>query len=392
MASVDICIPKDRVYKSGRTPIYLQFIVSRHKFKKQIYSVEPEFIDRAKGIVKSKHPESVRINRLIHKKLSEAKAYILDCEFNDEPVVPEEFFRSATGGADLIEHLEAREKSLRNQGAISRANTFKYIRQKLIASKLSTKLSGINTSWIEAFNTSLIKSEIGAGTRGLYLSGLSALFKRLINQGYAKSNPLLDFKIPKGHGTKEKYTMEEFYIIRTLQLSGILHYTRQMFVFATMARGMRAFDVLTLKKSNIVNGRLKYTSQKSKKEFNIEVTPLMEECLVGLPDNGEYVFPFVKLKSSVMRTSKEKYLRHVGSRNNSVNQTHLSKIEKLSGIKKHLTLHVARHTFSNVWLQSGTDLRVLQEFLGHSDIKTTMVYANEIKQGEALDREIRDVF
>ncbi len=392
MASVEIYIPKDRNYKSGKSPIYLQFIVSRRKFKKQICFIEPDFLDRNKASVKAKHPESVRINRLIHKKLSEAKAYLLDCEFNEEPVSPRDFFRYYTGGASIIDHLEARESSLKDQGSISRANTFKYIRQKIVSSGLSPQLSGINETWVESFNLYLIRSNIGPGTRGLYLSGLNALFKRLINQGYVKSNPLLDFKIPKGHGTKEKYSLEEFNIIRSLELTGKVHFARQMFVFATMARGMRAFDALTLKSSNIEAGRLKYTSQKSKKEFNIEMNPMMTACLEGLPDNGEYVFPFVKMKSSMMKTNKEKYLRHVGAKNNSVNQTYLAKVEKLSGISKHLTFHVARNTFSNIWLQSGSDLRVLQELLGHSDLKATMAYANEIKQGEALDKAAKSMF
>lgn len=391
MASVQVVIP-DRIYKNGLTPIYLQFIIDRQKYKKQIYRVEPEYIDRVKKEVKSKHPHAVRINRLIHKRLSEAKAYILDCSFNDEPVSPSTFWKLGAGGSDLISYLKEREDSLRKQGNISRANTYKVIGVKVTASKVSTKINHINSDWIAKFNTHLIDTGIGPGTRGLYLASLSPLFKSLQGQGLMKVNPLIDYKMPSGTGTKERYTIDEFNIIKSMPLDGKLHHVRQMFVFATMARGMRAFDVMTLRWTQVENGRLKYTSQKSGKVFDIEITPAMALCLDGLPANKEYVFPFVKLPWSVYKSDKELYLKHTISKNNAINQNYLSKIEALSGIQKHLTMHVARHTFSAIWLEAGVDLRVLQAFLGHSDIKTTMKYASEIKQGERLDKEAEGLF
>lgn len=391
MASVKVIIP-DRVYINGTTPIYLQFIIDRVKFKKQICAVEPEYIDRAKKEVKAKHPLAVRMNRLIHKRLSEAKAYILDCQFNDEPVNPAQFWRMDKAGQDLITYLKDREDALREQGNISRADTYRYISGKIVASKVSTKINHIDINWVEKLNVYLINNNIGPGTRGLYFSSLSTLFTRLIKTGMMKANPFLDYKMPVGTGTKEHYSIDEFNKVKELELPVKLHHVRQMFAFATMARGMRAFDVLTIRWSNLENGRLKYVAQKSKKQFDIEITPAMTLCLEGLPVNRDYVFPFVKLPWSTFKTDKEKYRRHVLSINSNINQNYLSKIQTLSGIPKHLTMHVARHTFSAIWLEAGVDLRVLQAFLGHSDIKTTMRYAAEIKQGERLDEEAEGLF
>ena len=53
---------------------------------------------------------------------------------------------------------------------------------------------------------------------------------------------------------------------------------------------------------------------------------------------------------------------------------YLKEIADICGIKKNLTFHLARHTFATHLLEQGTDLRTIQELMGHTDIKTTAIY------------------
>ena len=94
-------------------------------------------------------------------------------------------------------------------------------------------------------------------------------------------------------------------------------------------------------------------------------------CLIPLLDYAE------KILNKYERNNNQFIFHKISNQKVNLN---LKKIVKLADIEKNITFHMARHTFATtITLNNNVSIETVSKMLGHSNIKTTQIYAKVLK-------------
>jgi integrase len=142
----------------------------------------------------------------------------------------------------------------------------------------------------------------------------------------------------------------------------------RMYLFSCFT-GARLSDLKTLRHDHIIGDKLVFQPQKQRSKM-VRV-PLIPAALQLIRDTGEH-----RIKGILFEHYSEKVMR-----------AHLRTIADLAGIPKKITFHSGRHTFATMFLRETKNIKALQELLGHTNIKDTMIYAHIL--GEDIEADMQ---
>ncbi len=92
----------------------------------------------------------------------------------------------------------------------------------------------------------------------------------------------------------------------------------------------------------------------------------------------QFVFPAKTVSKNPRGDNEQLYRYHL---HESTVQKAVRKAAQQSGIAKRVTPHTFRHSFATHLLETGYDIRTIQELLGHKDVQTTMIYTHVAQRG-----------
>lgn len=255
---------------------------------------------------------------------------------------------------------------------------------RLLDKHISPELKEMELSEILPMHLQQFYNSFARGYSKSYMDKMrvfvNGLFVAAIDNGLCVRNPATHLKIPRMKETpRESFTMEEVRLI----LAFAVHYESQrtaVGIMTLLLTGIRRGELLGLKREDITDttltvNRAVYLSgnhvcveeHEAKTAHSLRVVPLVPELayrLQTLPHKGEYLFSTSSGTILHPRNFSRDYDRF------------FCQLRDAEPEVRHLSPHCCRHTFATLTRESGADLRVVMELLGHTDIKTTARYSH----------------
>lgn len=245
--------------------------------------------------------------------------------------------------------------------------------------KKEWKLGNIGYKFINDFDVYLkSKYNNSVNTAWCYHKHMKKVLNIAVAMDYLSTNPYLKFQVKTEQPKREFLTQKELKKIRKKKIDiERLAIVRDIFLFASYT-GLSYADISKLAKQHIRTGN------DGKKWIIIDRTKNGSRCRVPLLPAAKNILK--RYKNYPTNTSKG-LLLPVNS--NQKMNAYLKEIAEICGIKKNLSMHVARHTFATtITLTNGVPIETVSKVLGHSSLKTTQIYARILDTKISQDFDI----
>lgn len=185
----------------------------------------------------------------------------------------------------------------------------------------------------------------------------------------ARGISLPSLKFPK----KLPVVLSQSEVKRLLKTPGLLKH--RLVLALLYGCGLRRFELANIKLQDVDFDRkmLHVREGKGRKDRYV---PLGENLTRGIKTYLEAEKPYIWLFNGKSNTGQLQQFTGAGVR------WVVKEAGRKSGIKKHVTSHVLRHTYATHLLEMGLDIMTLKELLGHEDIQTTLVYLHIAQLGK----------
>jgi integrase len=367
------------VDKEGLSPLYLQCFQNKRRMRIPLgILVPPGDWDAATQTVKGKGQINNDVNLLVDEAKARANDILVKFRLKSYTPTLEEFRKGFENPLNTGDFLASYEYHLNARKALLEHSTWK--QQKSTLDKLRrynavVMIHDIDGQWVNQWRA-WMKNSLGnkPSTIGTALKNLKTYLHlaRDVDGAELRLNrkdlKRVDWRTERTFLLEEELrTLHEYY---TSQWCLPTHRrVLQVFLFGCFT-GLRHSDLRSINRTNFVGEHLVFSAQKTKSSGKINSIKLTRRALAYTNDTG----PIFEKVYSIQPGNK-----------------YLQEVAKQCRIKKHLSWHVARHTFATYFLTLGGSVEVLQQLLGHSNVKETMKYVHVIDRRKDFEMDRFDL-
>lgn len=392
-------IRKTKLKKSGETPIMLRVTIEGQLTEVQLKrDVKPNLWNQAKERCTGKDAASVEVNRYlqsvklrlleIHRKMEE------DGKFINPMEIKRRFLGLDEEHKMLFQVFQEHNNKCREligkdyaKVTISRFKTcLKYLKEMTLKEYRlkDIPLKEVNHAFIQDYIHFLkVEKSLSENTLIRYMKVIKKITNMALANDWITKNPFVNIRFHEQEVHKEFLTKEELETLRTKEFDiPRLDLVRDVFLFQCWT-GLAFIDVLELTEEHIVpdnegNLWIRKARQKTKVMCNI---PLLDVPLQLLEKYEEH--PLCLKKGVLLPVMCNQKMN-----------SYLKEIADFCGIKKNLTTHTGRRTFSTVVaLANNVSLENVAKMLGHTNTKMTQRYAKVLDQSILRDMQgVRENF
>lgn len=363
---------KDYVRKDGTSALYVQIFLNgeRKRLPLDIF-VEPKNFDKAKQRVKGNTQITNDLNLIINKKLADINSIAINYRLNGSILTMNKLLNDLENPSLKLDFLKfyAHHLELENKRGFLKKGTYR--QQKSTLTKLKKFKKHIFFHEITKDFIKELKSYLKVKLKNKEVTVHSTLknFKKYLHTANKEGikTPVLydDIKVKSFEGKRTFLLPEEIKKLNEYLNSNFCTETHKnilkRFLFSCFT-GLRISDIIRISQKNFLGKHLIFSAEKTGKLQQFKLSKNARK--------------FVSKEGSVFKGKMTP--EHINRG--------LKTIAHICKINKRLTFHVARHTFATNFIMQGGDVVALQQYLGHSNIRETMIYVHIAKS--YTDKEI----
>jgi site-specific recombinase XerD len=363
MADVKAILYTDYKRQDGKCAVLVVTVVKRKlvKFNTKILATPDEWDDKHQ-LIKGKTKEVNDNNLIIRNCKSRINNILVKYRLKNTDLTPgliRKEYLNPSYDTDFYAFWEAEMKNKKDFIAASTYAQHESVLNKLKEWRPNVNFSEVDKLFLEDFQRQCKKLKNKQNTINKNLKTIKVYINLALEQERIEKSPFKNLQKVKVRTEIEYLKKEELIILLDKYRKNLFPNNKQeglrQYLFSCFT-GIRISDSLALTYNNIVKGTLILKPKKTDKLQKIVKIPLSKPALEMIENNKEgFVF-----RQTVEQTVN-KYLKGILGD---------------CGINKRLRFHSARHTFATMFLHEGGKVEVLQQLLGHEDIRYTMIYVH----------------